>query len=73
MERGLGAQRMAKRQLKVVKLLEPDLCLECRFAQMASVEMKDGTTQRMIHCRRLDCDNWDYSSAESAKGVHVDD
>ncbi len=27
----------------------------------------------MIYCKRLDCDNWDYSSAEPAKGVSIDD
>ena len=64
---------MRPRQLKVVKLVEPDLCMECKFAQMASVEMKDGTFQRMIHCRRLDCDNWDYSTVKAAKGVQVDE
>lgn len=62
---------MARRQLKVVKLLEPEMCIECRFAKMADVEMSDGSTQRMVYCRRLDCDNWDYSSAEPAKGVEV--
>ncbi|MCH7903962.1 MAG: hypothetical protein IH944_05265 [Armatimonadetes bacterium] len=64
---------MAERNLKVVRLLEPDLCLECRFADMAEVEMEDGTVQRMVHCRRLDCDNWDYSSAEPAKSVRTED
>lgn len=62
---------MAQKQLKVVRLLEPDLCLECRFARIADVEMSDGSTQRMIYCRRLDCDNWDYASAEPAKGLRV--
>ncbi len=57
---------MAKRELRVVRLLEPDLCEECRFAQQADVETEDGTTQRMLYCKRLDCDNWDYSSAEPA-------
>lgn len=61
------------RQLKVVKLLEPELCLECRFGQRAEVEMSDGSSQTMVYCRRLDCDNWDYSSAEPAKSVKVDD
>lgn len=60
---------MARKNLKVVRLVEPDLCLECRFANTAQVEMADGSVQRMIHCRRLDCDNWDYSSAETAKSV----
>ncbi|MCW5938646.1 MAG: hypothetical protein KF884_06145 [Fimbriimonadaceae bacterium] len=68
-----GSKRMARRQLKVVKLLEPDLCIECRFAQMASVELQDGTVQRMVHCRRLDCDNWDTTTAETAKGVRAEE
>lgn len=49
------------------------MCLQCRFARQAEVEMEDGVIQRMIYCRRLDCDNWDYSSAEPAKGVQVDE
>ncbi len=64
---------MSRRNLKVVRLMEPELCLECRFSQTAQVEMADGTVQRMIHCRRLDCDNWDYSSAEPALGVEPED
>jgi hypothetical protein len=64
---------MARRQLKVVRLLEPEICTDCRFAHMADVLMEDGSVQRMIYCRRLDCDNWDYSSAEPAKGVQLDE
>ncbi|MDI9641273.1 hypothetical protein QPK87_06320 [Kamptonema cortianum] len=60
---------MARRNLKVVKLLEPELCLDCRFAETAEVEMSSGSFQKMIRCRRLDCDNWDYSSAEQAKSI----
>ena len=60
------------RQLKIVRLLEPEICLECRFADMADVEGQDGAKQRMIYCRRLDCDNWDFSSAEPARSVRVD-
>ncbi len=63
---------MPQKNLKVVRLIEPELCTECRFAKMASVEMQDGQTQRMVYCRRLDCDNWDYSSAETAQGVEVE-
>jgi hypothetical protein len=62
---------MARRELKVVRLLEPDLCQECRFAHEAEVETADGSKQRMVYCKRLDCDNWDYSSAEPA--VKVDE
>ncbi len=63
---------MAGKQLKVVKLIEPEICLECRFGQRASVEMSDGSKQSMVYCRRLDCDNWDYGSAEPAKSVELD-
>jgi hypothetical protein len=64
---------MAKRNLKVVRLVEPELCLECRFAKTAEVELDNGTFQRMIHCLRLDCDNWDYSTAEGAKQIVDED
>jgi hypothetical protein len=40
---------------------------------MADVEMADGTHQRMIHCRRFDCDNWDYQSATDANALDLDD
>ena len=64
---------MAKKQLKIVRLIEPELCLECRFSNMAEVEQEDGSTSRMIYCKRLDCDNWDTSSSEPAKNVKWDD
>lgn len=60
---------MAGKQLKVVRLIEPELCLECRFGHRASVELANGEKQTMVYCRRLDCDNWDYSTAEPAKSV----
>lgn len=63
---------MSRRELKVVKLLEPDLCLGCRFAKHAEVETTDGRIQRMLYCRRLDCDNWDYGSAEPAVQVRLE-
>ncbi|MEK9167259.1 MAG: hypothetical protein AAB613_00770 [Patescibacteria group bacterium] len=63
---------MAQRKLKIVKLLEPELCLDCLFAKMADVELPDGTQQRMVFCERLDCDNWDFSSAVPIDSAHVD-
>ncbi|MCS7208908.1 MAG: hypothetical protein NZ874_04975 [Fimbriimonadales bacterium] len=62
---------MSKRELKVVRLLEPELCTRCRFADIADVELADGRIQRMLYCRRLDCDNWDYGSAEPAKRIEL--
>lgn len=64
---------MSRRQLRVVKLLEPEMCLDCRFGQRAEVELNDGSFQTMVYCKRLDCDNWDYASAEPARSVSVDD
>lgn len=64
---------MARKQLKIVRLIEPELCLECRFSQMADVEQADGSTSRMIYCRRLDCDNWDTSQTETASDVRLDE
>lgn len=63
---------MSRREMKIVRLLEPELCLECRFANVAEVEAADGSSQRMIYCRRLDCDNWDIQSAEPAKNIRVE-
>ena len=64
---------MARKQLKIVRLIEPELCMECRFAKFAEVENASGEIQRMIHCLRLDCDNWDMVDAENAKGIRYDD
>lgn len=66
-------QGMSKRHMKVVRLLEPEMCLNCRFAQIADVETASVGKQRMIYCRRLDCDNWDMTSAETATDVQVRD
>lgn len=51
-------------RLKIVRLLEPALCLSCRFASVAKVEMQDSSSRRMLHCRRLDCDNWQTEETE---------
>lgn len=63
---------MAKKQMKIVRLLEPELCLDCRFAERANVETTSGDVQRMIYCRRLDCDNWDVVTFEPARNVVFD-
>ena len=45
-------------KMRVVRLMDPAMCLSCKFASIATVEMDSGKTRRMLHCRRLDCDNW---------------
>ncbi len=64
---------MAERHLKIVRLLEPELCMDCRFAKIAHVENDRGEFQRMIHCRRLDCDNWNVVDAELARSMQFEE
>jgi hypothetical protein len=59
-------------RLKIVRLMEPALCLSCRFASIATVEMNDSSNRRMLHCRRLDCDNWQTEEAEDTPRSIVD-
>jgi len=63
---------MKNQKIVTVKLLEPELCQECRFAKMADVVNMDGIIERMIRCTRLDCDNWDYSTAKPTQAVYDD-
>jgi hypothetical protein len=64
---------MADRKIKIIRLIEPEICLECRFSRMADVEEADGSVKRMIYCRRLDCDNWDSSSSETVRSITFQD
>lgn len=61
---------MVQRELKIVRLMNPEMCLGCAFAKIADVEDTHGRTSRMIQCRRLDCDNWDTSSTTDVRSVH---
>ena len=63
---------MSRKSIVLVDLLEPVLCLDCRFAVMADVVRHDGTEARVTFCERRDCDNWDYSSAEPVSNTRVD-
>lgn len=49
---------MKEYQPKIVTLEKPELCESCRFAKQADVKIEGETPKRMIHCIRLDCDNW---------------
>ena len=58
-------------KLRIVRLLEPSLCLSCRHATIATVEMENGANRRMLHCKRLDCDNWQTEdSDETPKSIY---
>jgi len=47
-----------KNKLKVIKILDPLLCVRCDKAYIADVLMADGVRKKMFYCSRLDCDNW---------------
>lgn len=57
--------------MRVIRLIEPEICVSCRFSEIAVVTTATGLRQRMIHCRRRDCDNWDAASPEDAIAVDI--
>lgn len=48
----------AKNALKVIKIIDPMLCVQCDNAYIADVLLSDGNRKKMFYCSRLDCDNW---------------
>ena len=60
---------MVKRELRIVRLMDPEMCLGCAFSRIAEVEDALGERSRMIQCRRLDCDNWDTVDAGEVRSV----
>lgn len=63
---------MIRQELKVIRLIEPDMCLNCRFGEQAVVRGADGSAQPVVRCLRLDCDNWDTSFAEDVESDRVE-
>jgi hypothetical protein len=47
-----------KSKLKVIKIMDPMLCIRCDFAYIADVVAENGKRKKMFYCSRLDCDNW---------------
>jgi hypothetical protein len=60
-------------KLRIVRLLDPSLCTACRFASIANVELDSGKLRRMVHCKRLDCDNWQTEEVEDQPRTIMDD
>ena len=48
----------SKSPLKVIKIMDPLLCVRCDNAYIADVLLTDGVRKKMFYCSRLDCDNW---------------
>lgn len=53
----------AQSKLKVIKIMDPLLCVRCDCAYIADVVLQDGEKKKMFYCSRLDCDNWIAESA----------
>lgn len=62
---------MVERELRIVRLLNPEMCLGCAFSRIADVEDAEGGFSRMVQCRRLDCDNWDTLGAAPVRSVRT--
>ena len=62
---------LARDPMRVIRLIEPEICVSCRFSDVATVTLASGHRQRMIYCRRGDCDNWDLASSEDALSVDL--
>jgi len=45
-------------KLKVIRIIDPILCVRCDNAYIADVVMSNGRRKKMFYCSRLDCDNW---------------
>jgi hypothetical protein len=60
-------------QINLIVLLDPEMCLECRFSRMVNVERADGSVQRSFFCRRLDCDNWSTVIEQNVKCQELED
>lgn len=49
----------------MVSLERPDMCLSCRFCRIVPA-LHNGVRQDILHCKRLDCDNWMETTEENA-------
>ena len=57
----------SKSKLKVIKIMDPLLCVRCDNAYIADVLLTDGARKKMFYCSRLDCDNWVSKTPESTE------
>ena len=51
-------------KLKVIKIMDPLLCVRCDNAYIADVVTQEGENKKMFYCSRLDCDNWVSKASE---------
>ena len=79
--RGINHKRPAGREtmpsptdskLKVIKIMDPLLCVRCENAYIADVVMRDGARKKMFYCSRLDCDNWVAKPGSNTQETDLD-
>lgn len=58
-------------KLKVIKIMDPLLCVRCEHAYIADVLMSDGAKKKMFYCSRLDCDNWICGAAQESDDLDL--
>ncbi len=54
---------------KVIKIIDPILCVRCNNAYIADVKLTSGRIRKMFYCSRFDCDNWVSLSTSSDQEV----
>lgn len=59
-------------KLKVIKIMDPLLCVRCENAYIADVVMREGERKKMFYCSRLDCDNWISQPQAAATDTDLD-
>jgi hypothetical protein len=47
---------------KVITLLDPNICLKCRFRKDISLLNQDGNIDVFVLCSRKDCDNFIWNT-----------
>lgn len=60
-------------QLKLVRLLDPEMCTDCRFSSIKIVETENRQPSRVISCSRKDCDNWITQETKPEKIINCYD
>lgn len=63
-------------KLRVIKIIDPIMCVKCDHAYIADVVLGNGERKKYFYCSRLDCDNWfdpNKHSGETIKEIEIMD
>jgi hypothetical protein len=62
----------SKSPLKIIRIMDPLLCVNCEHAYIADVLQADGTRKKMFYCSRRDCDNWVFQDSHMSDKEDTD-